>query len=360
MLFWSRYESAAIALEGKSDPLSSKLKTNCETLGIRNIRVIKQIERVVRRVDEFLTKFSQSVRDQATHSLTLFGWSKYDRENSIKLDFFKVSPLERHLAHRDQDAPETPEEAAWGSLLVKYKFAHADDFDLTLLNYVDTMILDINEIQSEARKLQEQQRLGALHGTLDAAWRPFHDSFDNNEDKVVAELVDGTKKSFEVVSLPNLNVAVLLLKDLRRDKEASDLLRFFTENRSDPGYWTLDDPFERGPFDPDVNAVIQKKTLQEPQEFDPAAALIKAGKDYDSQTIKRLAALPVETYRDLIIGSRGEQLRSVVLSAFEFRRIANASDDMRRVIGLMEEALRMVGRQSQLNELRVKKYGVSV
>jgi hypothetical protein len=181
-----------------------------------------------------------------------------------------------------------------------------------------------------------------------------------NEEEVVAALFDGTQKSFEVVSLPNLNVAVMLLKELGREKEASDLLRFFVENRNDHGYWTLDDPFERGPFDPDVNAIIEEKTSQEPQEFDPAAALIEAGKSYDPETIKRLAAVPVETYRDLIVGSRGEQLRSIVLSALEFRRIANASDDMRRVKELMEEALRMVARHSLLNELRIKKYGVSV
>jgi hypothetical protein len=202
--------------------------------------------------------------------------------------------------------------------------------------------------------------VAACLATLDAAWRPFHDSFNDNEDEVVAAVFDGTQKSFEVVSLPNLNVAVMLLKELGREKEAGDLLKFFAENRNDPGYWTLDDPFARGPFDPDVNAIIEEKTAQEPQEFDPAAALIKAGKSYDPETIKRLAAVPVETYRDLIVGSRGEHLRSIVLSALEFRRIANASDDMRRVKELMEEALRMVARHSLLNELRVKKYGVSV
>lgn len=353
-------ESATIALEGKNDPLGSKLKSNCEILGVRNIRVIKQIERVVRRVDGFLTNFSQPVRDQATHSLTLFGWAKHDRETSIKLDFLKKSSLERHLDRGDQDAPEPPEEAAWASLLAKYNFGHTDDFDLTLLNYVDTMILDIDEIQNEARKLEEQHRIGTLHGTLDAAWRPFHDSFSDNEDEVVAALFDGTKKSFEVVSLANLNVAVKLLKELGRENEASELLKFFAENRNDLGYWTSDDPFERGPLDPDVSAIIEEKTPQDPQGFDLAVALIRAGQNYDAGTIKRLAAVPVETYRDLIIGSNGEQLRSIVLSALEFRRIANASDDMRRVKESMEEALRMVGRHSLLNELRIKKYGVSV
>jgi hypothetical protein len=353
-------ESATIALEGKSDLLSLRLKSNCESLGIRNIRVIKQIERIVRRVDEFLPQFSQAVRDQATNSLTLYGWSKYDRENSIRMDFLKTSPLERHLARGDQDETESADEAAWDSLLAKYNYGHADDFDLTLLNYVDTMILDIEAIQNEARKLQEQQRLSALHGTLEAAWRPFHDSFADNEDEVVSALFDGNKTSFEVVSLPNLNVAVGLLKELGRNNEASELLKFFAENISDAGYWTFDDPFERGPFDSDVSAIIETKTKQQEQELDLATDLIKAGKDYNVETIKRLATIPVEAYRDLILASSGEQLRSIILSALEFRRIANASDDMRRVKELMEEALRMLGRRSLLNELRIKKYGVSV
>jgi hypothetical protein len=153
---------------------------------------------------------------------------------------------------------------------------------------------------------------------------------------------------------------VLLLKGLGRNAEASDILRFFANNRNDPNYWTSDDPFERGPFDPKVSAVIEQKRQPVPQEFDVAAGLIKAGKDYDPETVKRLASVPVEKYRDLIDGSRGDQLRLIVLSALAFRRVSNASDDMRRVIGLMEEALKTVGRRSRLNALRLKKYGVSI
>jgi hypothetical protein len=353
-------ESAEIALEGKIDPLTPKLKMNCAALGVRNIRVIKHIERLTRRVDGFLSEFSQPIRDQATHSLTLFGWSKYDRENSVKLSFLKESALERHLMRGDKNVKQPPEEAAWESLLEKYKFGRCDNFDLSLMKYIDTMILDIDEIQNEARKLQEEQRIGALHGTFDAAWRAFHDSFDDDQDKVVAEMIAGAKQCVEVVSLPNLNVMVRLLKDLGRDSEASDLLKFYASNIADPRYWTSDDPFQRGPLDPDVTDAIEQKKPQAMPVFDPAAALTRAAKDYDAETIKQLATMPVETYHDLIAGSRGERLRSIVLSGLEFRRISNASDDMRRVVELMEEALRIVGRRSVLNELRIQKYGVSL
>ena len=91
-----------------------------------------------------------------------------------------------------------------------------------------------------------------------------------------------------------------------------------------------------------------------------AASLVSSAKNFDPETIARLAAVPVETYRDLTLAARGDQLRTIVLSGLEFRRIGNASPEMKLVVGLIEEALRMIGRQSVLNALRLKKYGVSI
>jgi hypothetical protein len=352
-------ECAAIALPTQ-DAISVALRMHCETLGIRNIRVIKQIERLARRIDELLIEFPQPIRDQAIHSLTLFGWSKYDRESSPPMEFFKTSSIERHLARGP--AVQRPNEwAAWESLLEKYRFRRSDDFDLALMKYVESMILDVEQIQGEARALQEQQRIAALHGTFEGAWRAFHDSFDDNEDEVVKEIVDGAKKSYEVVSLPNLNETVVLLKALGREAEARDVLNFFADKRTDAGYWSpQDDPFSRGPLDPDVSAVVEQKKPREPEEFDVAEALIRAAANYDSETIAKLATVPAQTYSNLISAARGDHLRSLVLSAFEFRRISNASGDMRRVVSSMEEALRIVGRKSRLNALRLRKYGVSI
>jgi hypothetical protein len=190
-------ESAAIALPAQ-DVVSVALRAHCEALGIRNIRVIKQIERLVRRVDELLIEFRQSVRDQAAHSLTLFGWSKYDRENAPNMEFFKTSSLERHLSRRGGKASPPKEEAAWESLLEKYKFRRSDDFDLALLKYADSMILDADEIQREAHALQEQQRIGELHGTFEAAWGTFHDSFDDDVESCGKSLRErkGAMRSF--------------------------------------------------------------------------------------------------------------------------------------------------------------------
>jgi hypothetical protein len=83
--------------------------------------------------------------------------------------------------------------------------------------------------------------------------------------------------------------------------EARHVLQFFDDNRNDPAYWdTQHDPFTRGPFDPDLSAVIERKKAVPPKEFDVAAALISAAKNLDADTVAKLATIPAETYRDLI------------------------------------------------------------
>jgi hypothetical protein len=50
----------------------------------------------------------------------------------------------------------------------------------------------------------------------------------------------------------------------------------------------------------------------------------------------------------MVKSKRDEEMRKVVLSALAFRRIANASPEMREVIHRMEEALRMLAAESKL------------
>lgn len=349
-------ESCNIAIPSQ-DSVSVALRAHCETLGICNIRIIKRIESLARRIDALLTEFPQAIRDQAIHSITLFGWSKYDPDGAPPISVLRAGSLERYFARRRGQAPD-PEEEKWNALLEKYKFRRCDDFDLALMNYVDSMSLDLDEVRGQASRLKEQQAEAALHGTFEAAWRSFHDGFDDNEDEVVRALVSGTKAAYRVVSLPNLNEAVLLLRRLGRNEAARELLTFFSET-CDPAYWArTEDPFARGPYDAEINEIIESKKPREPEHFDVAAALIRAGKDYDRETIAKLAAVSADTYYQLISVAHGDQLRSLVLSALEFRRIANASEEMRRVVALMEEALRRVAATSPLNALRVKKYGI--
>ena len=348
-------ESADIALP-LNDYISALLRKNCETLGISNIRVIKQVERLVLRVDEILVDFPQCIRDQSVHSLTLFGWAKYDREQSPTLEFVKTNSIERHLAKNDRNEKPTEQEASWECLLGKYKFARADNFDLVLLKYVESMIFDVDEIRKQALLLQEQKRLELLHGTVDAAWRVFHESFDDDENRVVQEIIEVTKNGYEITSFSNLKSTVSLLKELGRSAEAANLLEYYSRYHDDLAYWnSQNDPFDSRVSDPDILAIIEQKRIAHTKEFDVAEGLILAGKNFDSDLISKLAVVKMEVYYDIISEARGDRKDTLIQSALEFRRISNASEDMKKVVELMEGALRMIGQKSKLNALRIRK-----
>jgi hypothetical protein len=222
------------------------------------------------------------------------------------------------------------------------------------------MILDVDNIQTKAVALQERQRLTDLHGTFESGWRAFRNSFQENEAQVVAEIVNGARQSYEVLSVWNLNETISFLKNLGRGAEITELLNFFSDHRIDADFWNSTDPFQRGPLEPELEILVASKRPPPPENFDVAAALLQVEKDFDSEIIAKLARAPVAEYYDIIVATEGKQLRDLISAALSFRRIMNATDDMRQVTALMEDALRMVGRESKLNALRIKRYGVSV
>jgi hypothetical protein len=197
-------------------------------------------------------------------------------------------------------------------------------------------------------------------GSLEKAWRPFHDSFDANLEEVTRSIVDGMKENVSVESLANLDETIRLLKELGRENEANDILACFVANKS-KGFWDASaDPSHRGPFDPDLAAAIAAQQAASTVPFDAEAELIRAGRTHDAEAIKMLAELPVEEYCRVIKSKRGEEMRKVILSGLEFQRISNASPEMQEVVRRTREALKQIASESKLNALRVRKYGIKI
>jgi hypothetical protein len=96
------------------------------------------------------------------------------------------------------------------------------------------------------------------------------------------------------------------------------------------------------------------------ESFVTDVEMLRAAETYNADAIKRLAEVPTEEYYQLIKAKRGDEMRKFILSALNFRRIANATPEMNEVIRRMEEALQRIGAESRLNAVRVLKFGVSL
>jgi hypothetical protein len=261
-------EATEIALKG-NDKETDLLRQNCEALGISNIRVIKKIERLVRQLAPELKGFTDELYYQAIHSLTLFGWSKFQPQLAPPLEFYRVSSTARYLEMRAGKKPSSEEEK-WTALLTQYNFSSVDEFDAELMRFVDTGVLDKPKLIARATEQNSKLENVKRSGSLEKAWRPFHDSFESDVDNVTSSIMQGMKESIDVVSLANLDAAVTLLKEIDKFDEAQELLRYYSD-RKPPEYWDpSNDPFERKLVDPDVVSVsseARQKIKEVPFDF---------------------------------------------------------------------------------------------
>jgi hypothetical protein len=372
-LIFSPTASEALNIAIRNDDRASKLlRGYCEILNIANIRVIKKIERLIGQVLPHLAKYSPEIAQQAIHSLVLFGWSKFQPTKAPPLDYFHVSSVARYLEqkHKTGAASENDKKAAsendkkWSALLSQYQFMNMDDFDAELMKFVNTGVLDVPSLAAKADEQNQKAEIQRKTGSLEKAWRPFHDSFNDNLDEVTKSILDGLKATIIVTSLSHLDAAVRVLYEIGKQKDTKKLLEFFVENKPLEFWDPTKDPFLRGTFHPEVAATIadRQRALSEvtSKAFNFEAELIQAAQTYNNEAIRKLANIPIDQYYRLIKAKEGDEMRRIIFSGLDFRRISNATPEMVEVVRRTEEALKRIASESTLNAARVARYGVSL
>lgn len=166
-------DATEIALT-QQDTVTRLLQKNCIALGISNIRVIKKIQRLVLQITPLLTDFEPEITQQTTHSITLFGWTKFQPKIAPPYDFYRTSSIVRYVDQKN-GKKLTPDETKWNDMLDRYEFSNMDDFDHALWAFVEAGVRDSPAIQKSAAEQNEKCKLMKKSNSLEAAWRPFHD-----------------------------------------------------------------------------------------------------------------------------------------------------------------------------------------
>ena len=356
-------EALSIAIV-ENDNLSSLIRDHCEKLNISNIRVIKKIERLVRMLDEpVLSQFSPDVMRQVVHSMVMFGWRKLDvGAKPPPISYLQQGEFARYMSTNDEIEQEDelgdPDRQRWDHILASYGWGSMDDLDSALQRFVETGVLDTDEISKKARDVETGLSQRNKMAAFERCWRAFHDSFDDDEDEVCNDIVQGIKDNFAVVSRSNLDAAVTILQELGRTIEAEALIDFAKENGSNE-FWASDDPFHRDVRDSRIQRLVEERRVATTPSFEFEKDLLSAMRS-NGEKLALLAAVPVEQYQHLFESSTGEALNNYIYAALEHRGIGNATESMKKLVANVEEALRRIARTSKLNEIRIRKYNVTL
>lgn len=354
-------EAAAIGVN-TSTTFATALRRATTMLGITNIRVIKRIERFVRRVEPALAGFDREVFDQMLSTAVLFGWVVYQPDDAPPLAFLKTyNQIAHEMARGDKEADPN---AKWRTLLQEYDYSMTDEFDLLIAVALEKGFVDEARLRAAAQVVQDQKRAARKDDSLENAWRVYHDSFDDNQEEVLAALDRGFRQSVSSVSPTNLNSTISLFKELGRPEQAEELLALYVQvHEHNCEALDLDDyAFAENVTDPDVIRALRAAYAALRDDRDPVEVFIQhaaRGGGWHSEDLAKMAELTQEDFVRLFKESKGRELRSRVKAALQFRNAGNATPEMQQVLAAATAALQAIAAHSPLNARRVRGFGVS-
>ena len=356
-------ESVAIALT-QPGAVNDKIKSNCTTLGIANIRVIKKIERYAAQLAPLLADLHERVLHQGLQALCLFAWSKYQPEAAPPLAFLKTKRGADFAGLGDRNEP-TNEESAWNALLQVYEFGVIDNFDAAVLDGVEAGYFDPERVKAEAEKVHRECERRDKDGAFTEAWNTYHDTFAENAEEVGQSLYDSFKVNVVTITPNNLHGTIEVLKGIGQADRARELLALYVAKRNEGrAFWDLNRHRQFRNFtDTDmIRAFAEKHASFAEEQISPTDVLMKIGasNSWNDRDLDLLAALLAEDYERIFAECTGSHLHAAVSAALQFSRVGNATPAMQAITNNARAALTRIGQRSALNAMRVQKYGIQV
>ncbi|MBZ5725408.1 MAG: KAP family NTPase [Acidobacteriia bacterium] len=335
------------------------LAESCVSLGISNIRVIKKIERAVRKIEPLLKGLDEDVLKQVVKTLSLLAWCVHEPIRAPSLEYLKArTPAKLFGLSKGEEIPE--KEASWNALLEAYGFAFVDEFDLILLDGIQNGFFDRELVEVHVRELDRSVRAQKQGASFTEAWRAYHDSFDNNTDEVIDAIYKSFNSNVRSISPLNLGGTVSLFRGLHRDDLADEIIAtYVTVHGEDRDLFDLSKyPFASNVKDLHVVQAFREKYATFKDKRDFATVLLSLNQGWNDNTLSYLSATPVEEYRKLLKNTYGTELHKLLNACLFFDSVSNASVPQKEISRRAKEALRQIGQESEINALRVKRFGI--
>jgi len=329
------------------------------SLGITNVRILGKIVHVIGLLEPVIGGMHEQVRDVAIRSAVLISWCYFDKsESAPSLEFFRKWNTVTNELRKKKEKP-TPEELRWDSLLGAYRFFPFSEIDLAVEKMIVQGYAEESGLVEEATKLDATFKDGDKEQKFEAAWKSFRDSFDNNETEIVDGLRDGLKMAVHQVTPVNLSGTAALLRELGQGQLADELIEFYVKQReNDRDVFDL----KRNPFADHITDAPTRDALRrsatavaKPVPLRQAVETMAAQRGYSIEDEQAVAAATSEEFYQLFKSELSVPLRQAVQACLAF-----SQPPKEQIAKRAEEALRRIATESNINRVRVARFGVDV
>lgn len=343
-------EAAAVGLDGDTT-FHDKLREATENARITNIRIIRNIQRLVRQVTQEI-EIDGRLSDQVCQTITAAYLIKFGEVQGVDLDQLRsYNDISRVLSEGEKNDP-------LAEILESLGYNSTDEIDLVLIGGVENGFIDYELLKSrvaEARLVQG--RYGDSRFSL--AWDKYHHSLVSSDEDVIDEIYRAVIEQPETVSLTNLNGTVRMFRNLGQDRLADDMVqKYFAAREFEPDALEEDVfVWNEGPVDPAIVAIFDEKVANYVDPRDPADVLLQMAKNqgWKDEDIKLLSDQDVAGLVDMFDRLQGPNLSRCIRMAMRF--VGSEEDKFAQLGTNLTQAFEVIAARSKNNARKLKGFG---
>jgi hypothetical protein len=240
-------EAAAIALTSDTS-LVELLKPRIEELGITNIRVIRKIERLARRLMTLLQSYDPIIVSEAIATLVLASWSVQQPSLAPTIEFlrgYNELAISAHFGEKPVDA----ETERFRTIIANYPFKWANDLDHVIMGAAEAGYFVEAEIKEAADRVAVELKANFLRSDLSCTWRDlYYGSLTTDDDYFLDDLHRNAIKDAAVTTPANINSAVYMLRENGRADQAAEVVDAYMKAHAGkpPEFFEVSDHFSHG------------------------------------------------------------------------------------------------------------------
>ncbi len=350
-------ENVDIAFRDTNDDAIKVVKESAIKLNIKNIRVLKQIERFVGLVTPHLSDCEPEITQQVASSLTLFAWCHYCHDGKNVPDLAYVTDTNFFLAgfHANE---KTEEQKKWNSIIHNYDYSHADELDLLLADIVKTGYVVIDELIEVLKKKNAEIVASKSATSYHDAWNIYRDSLENNETEVLDALFEGFTTNIKYLSVRDLDQLVVFFRRFEANDKAEEIIDKYIELRKEESelfnvkihlqFDAITDQSIKDKFRQVYTSLVLGETAE--QVLDRIAGT--NGWNPDDLTI--LANTSVDNYYTLFKSINNYERRaSFIRKCLEFGQIINPDSEYKEIANRATQALKRISNECRINKIRL-------
>jgi len=354
-------EAVSIALI-EEDKATRVLKPLIVQLGITNIRIIKKIETMTKKLVRLLEGFDDELVDQAIATLALGSWSVQLPQSAPSLEWIRnLNSISNWSGAVEQDE----DTQKWMQLLERYPYRHANRLDQEILDGAEKGYFIEAEIKKLAEAIQAQIAEIGSDREFTRVWEElYHGSLAVDDDVFLDALIDAAKKEAKYITHQNMNSAIVLLRQSGREVQADELVSSYVAANDDKDirfFDLADSPFlDRNNVDPTLKKAFEKRYDDYVDDREPIEVLKSIGgrNGWSNEDLRLMAQQSSDGFEKMFEALDGSEMKSSIENILAIGR--GHSDDAAAIREASINALKKIASKSPLRARKVRRFGVDL